>query len=143
MKHMTDEIGKLLSGELDAGRVEMVHRHCRDCEACASALRESTAVWNLLESDTAPDPSRPVWFALRERRRTGPGRLIRLTYATASVAVALVGVMMGLQMGGPAAAGADEFQGPEYFTQGTLFTEDTSLDVSFSLDTVSEGEEYR
>lgn len=143
MQHMTDELQKLLSGALTPEREAEVREHCRSCEACGQALRESEFTWDLLETDTAPDPARPVWFALRERRMERPRPILRLGYAAASVATALVGVMLGMQLGGITVAGADELQSPDYISEGTLFADDTTFDAIFTLVDGENGEDTR
>jgi ferric-dicitrate binding protein FerR (iron transport regulator) len=143
MRHMTDELQKLLAGALSPEREAEVRAHCRSCEACGQALRESQLTWDLLETDTAPDPERPVWFALRQRRMERPHRMLRLGYAAASVATALVGVILGMQIGGITVAGADDLQTPEYIAEGTLFADETTFEALFSYEEVENGEETR
>ena len=89
--------------------------------------------------DEAPDPDRPTYFALRERRLGTSGRLPGLVFAAASTAIALVGVMLGMQIGGVPSTEADDNPLPAYYSQGTLFSESLAFGDVY-VDTSGNGE---
>ena len=143
MKHVSDLIPAYVDGRLDDAEREAVRAHCERCPACARALAESEAVWDMLDSVRAPAPSRSVWAgvaAATAERRVPAWQ--RLAYGTLSAAALAAGVLLGAQQYDPdlvaSATLTDDIITGSLLSGETVWTLDSALDSILALDEESE-----
>lgn len=104
MNHVHDLLTAYVDGRLEGADRAAVDAHCATCPACARALGETRAVWDLMGEARAPEPTRSVWSAVAAE--TAPDRAPawrRVAFAAVSAAAVAGGVLIGAQQYAPGA----------------------------------------
>ncbi len=106
MTHVHQRLQAYLDGELAPSAARAVEDHVRQCADCRAELEATRAAWLAVDAATRPGLSRSVWpelaARLEERRAAGPWTWTQRGLAAAA---AVAGLVVGLNLGGPAATG--------------------------------------
>ncbi len=135
MTHVHQRLQAYLDGELTPAEARALEDHVRRCADCRAGLEATRAAWAAVDAAVRPELSRSVWpeLATRLERRRAAGRWTWPQRGLAAAA-AVAGLVLGLSLGGPPAAGTRDGE-PSVVAADTDYLETSlpSLDQSWLL----------
>lgn len=104
MKHVTQRIQAYLDGELTPPAVQALEEHLRGCAACRQELEAGQGLWRQVEAAMSMPDRASLWPRLADRLERRRRRRGAWTFRGLGLAAALTGLLLGWQLGQPAAA---------------------------------------